>query len=114
MKWQVHVAEDARQDVADALAKTFHEFGEWKCDEYVELIDLALDEIASDPASFRSKSRDDLRAGIRTLHIGRRGKRARHLFVYRIGRSDVIEVLRLLYDGMELERHLPEDSNEHE
>ena len=106
MRWQVRVAEDARHDIADTLAQTFHDFGARKCDQYVELIDLALDEIAIDPTGVRSKSREDLRKGMHTLHIGRRGKRARHLLVYRIGQDDVIDVLRLLYDGMELERHL--------
>jgi len=45
-----------------------------------------------------------------TLHVARNSRKGRHFIMFRIGQApggDVIEVLRLLHDAMDLERHLP-------
>ena len=45
-----------------------------------------------------------------TLHVARKGRKGRHFVVFRVARDpdhDVIEVLRLLHDSMDLQRHLP-------
>jgi len=55
--------------------------------------------------------------GARTYHIslsrtrvsGSRVKEARYLLLYRRREDGVIEVARILHDGRDLERHLPED-----
>ena len=47
---------------------------------------------------------------IRTLHVARDGRKGRHFVMFRVGSidgRDVIDVLRLLHDSMDLERHLP-------
>jgi len=47
-----------------------------------------------------------------TLHVARHGRRGRHFVVFRVGRESdhgVIEVLRLLHDSMDLQRHLRSD-----
>jgi len=57
-----------------------------------------------------AKKRDDILKGIFTLHVARRGRKGRHFIMFRVGGasdSDTIEVLPLLYDAMDLQRHLP-------
>jgi toxin ParE1/3/4 len=48
-------------------------------------------------------------AELRTLHIGRRGRRARHLILFRVVPDGAVEVLRFLHDAMDLPRYLPAD-----
>jgi toxin ParE1/3/4 len=43
------------------------------------------------------------------MHLGRRGKPARHLFLYRIRDGRFVDIARLLHDSMEIERHIPAD-----
>ena len=57
-----------------------------------------------------AKKRNDILKGIFTLHVARKGRKGRHFIMFRLGRTseqDVIEVLRLLHDAMDLQRHLP-------
>lgn len=107
MSWRIRLAATTKRQIADVLAKTLDEFGERKHAEYLELIGLALEEIAADPAGPRSATRAELHPDARTFHIARAGKRARHIFVYRIRPGGWIDVGRFLYDGMDLARHLP-------
>ena len=72
--------------------------------EYRNLIEDALEEIATDPFGARIKSRPEIDEDARTLHIGRIGKAARHLFLFRVPEEGVVEIDRLLYDGMDLTR----------
>ena len=44
------------------------------------------------------------------LHVARQGRRGRHFVMFRVARApdgNVIEVLRLLHDVLDLQRHLP-------
>lgn len=54
-----------------------------------------------------AKTRDDIAAGVCTLHVARRRRRGRHLLVYEQGAAQEIRVLRILHDSMDLTRHLP-------
>jgi toxin ParE1/3/4 len=105
----VKVSARAREDIERALHYTLSEFGPRKHDEYVELIARALRELAADPKHHRSTPRPDLHPDARTLHIGRRGKKARHLFVYRVNVSGDVEIARFLHDAMDVPRHLDDD-----
>ena len=109
MTWQIRLALSARQDIQDALGVTLERFGRRQHDLYASLIAQAVSEIGSDPFGNRSTSRPELHANARTLHIGRRGKRARHFFVYRVNDNSSIDIARFLHDAMELTRHLPDD-----
>jgi toxin ParE1/3/4 len=108
MIWIVKLSAHARRDIEYALATTFEKFGQKKHDQYVELIRTAIEEIAGDPYRTQSRSRPELGPAARTFHIGKRGRRARHQFVYRIVGTDTVEIGRLLYDGMDISRHLPD------
>jgi len=109
MSWQVNLSSLARQDIERALEWTHVKFGKRKHDEYLKLIGLALEAIGVNPHDPRSRSRPELHRDARTFHIGRRGHKARHLFVYRINRNRALDVARFLYDGMDLARHLSDD-----
>jgi plasmid stabilization system protein ParE len=61
--------------------------------------------LAADPQA--GKRRSDIHPDAWTYHIAQRGKKARHLFVYRI-RKDV-EIARFLHDAMDLARHRPDE-----
>jgi len=109
MKWQVTFSPQALADIEQVLDRTSRHFGHTKRNEYVDLPGLAVADLATDPKHFRSQSREDLNPGARTCHIGRRGKKARHLFVYRSIGNTTIEIARCLHDAMEARLHLPDD-----
>ena len=60
----------------------------------------------------RSAARDEIRPGLRTLHVAREGRRARHFILYRAAENHVIEVVRILHDAMELATHGPPEADE--
>ncbi|MEG3146271.1 type II toxin-antitoxin system RelE/ParE family toxin [Sphingomonas sp. RT2P30] len=63
--------------------------------------------LAEGPDALTAKPSDDIAPGLRILHTARFGRRARHMLLYRVGSSTVIDVVRILHDAMELERHVP-------
>lgn len=102
MAIKVHVSAQAIRDMDQVLRWTLENFGERKYVEYRELLRLALDELSRDRK--RARPRPEIHAEAWTLHIGRRGKKARHLLLIRIREDGEVEVARVLYDGMDLER----------
>ncbi|HFH3460290.1 type II toxin-antitoxin system RelE/ParE family toxin [Pseudomonas aeruginosa] len=81
---------------------------------YQALIGAALEAVATDPQQVGSISREELGAGLRSIHLvycrsmPNVGKvvRPRHFVFYRVATDQVLEVVRVLHDSMELERHL--------
>ena len=77
-----------------------------------------LEDIAACPERRGSSGRMELGQGVRSYHLRHSRDRARieqgrvcrprYLLLYRISRPDLIGVGRVLYDGMEVERHLPD------
>jgi toxin ParE1/3/4 len=95
----------AKRDIVEVLEHTKGRWGVDQAREYAELIHDALVAIASDPQC--GKARDDIRPGVRALHIGQRGRPARHILFYRTNATGTVEVVRLLHDAMDFMRHLP-------
>ena len=54
-----------------------------------------------------SLGRDDIQAGLRSLHVARRGRRGRHFILYRASSGTTVEVIRILHDAMDFPRNLP-------
>jgi toxin ParE1/3/4 len=98
----------AERDIRASLRFTTSRWGATQTASYRTLISAALAELLADPQGPTSRARDEIRPGVRTLHIGRTGRPARHLLVYRVSAAGDIEVLRFLHDAMELRRHLAE------
>jgi toxin ParE1/3/4 len=94
----------AKRDIVEALAYTQERWSAVQARAYGEIIREALNAIAQDPR--RGKSRDDVRPGVLAYHIGQCGSRARHVVFYRVRADGVVEVIRLLHDAMDFERHL--------
>ena len=68
---------------------------------------LALEVLGTGPDEPGTRAREDLAPGIRTLHAGRRGRKARHFVVFRVGTDGTVDVLRVLHDSVDLARHIP-------
>jgi toxin ParE1/3/4 len=108
MKSNLRFSREAVRDIEEALAYTREQFGERKFEQYRDLIQEALARIAADPDNPQARRRPEIHPDARTLHLARRGKRARHYLLYRVAADGHVDVGRLLHDSMELKRHLPE------
>src|ERR1035438_7375795 len=115
---RIILAPAARNDIREALLWSQRRFGERAAGRCQVLLKQALRDIASDPERPGSTERPELARGIRTYHLffsrgrvqselGKVGK-PRHFLVYR-RRGDTIDVVRVLHDARDLERHPPPD-----
>jgi toxin ParE1/3/4 len=94
-----------KRDLIDVLAYTKERWGLVQARSYGALVQDALVAIARDAEC--GKPRDDVRAGLRALHIRQAGRPARHIIFYKVRSPDVIDIVRLLHDGMDFARHVP-------
>ena len=101
----ITISPSARAQIRDVLAFTRDRYGALKAQQYSLLIRMALRELRQNPAI--GKHRPEIHPDAWTYHIGRGGKKARHLFLYRI--RDTIEVARFLYDAMNLPDLAPDE-----
>ena len=108
--WTVRLTAAAEDDFGQILRWTVDQFGEAQARLSAETMSAALNDLSSGPAIPGATRREDILKGIFTLHVARKGRKGRHFIMFRVGRAadgEVIEVLRLLYDAMDLQRHLP-------
>lgn len=108
--WPVRLAAAAEADIEDILRWTAERFGERQAQTYANTFAAALEELSEGPEASGARARGEVAKGLFTLHVARRGRKARHFVMFRIGRdnqTEVIEVLRVLHDAMDLPRHLP-------
>jgi toxin ParE1/3/4 len=113
--FQVILAAPADWDFIEIMDWSAERFGASAADRYELLIRQALTDVGEDPFRPGSRQRPELRQGIYTYHLsgscdrvcGNRVKAPRHFLLYRV-LSFRVEVLRILHDSRDLERHLPE------
>ena len=108
--WTVRLTAAAEADFEEILRWTVAQFGEAQTRIYAETISAAFNDLATGPTIVGARKRDDILKGTFTLHVSRKGRKGRHFVMFRIGHDqggEVIEVLRLLHDAMDLQRHLP-------
>ena len=108
--WTVRLTATAEADFEEILRWIVDRFGEAQARIYVETVSAALNDLTTGPTVVGAKKRDDILKGIFTLHVARKGRKGRHFVMFRVGRApdhDVVEVLRLLHDAVDLQRHLP-------
>ena len=108
--WTVRLTAAAEADFEEILRWTVDQFGEAQARIYAETISAALNDLAAGLTIVGARKRNDILKGIFTLHVARKGRKGRHFVMFRVGRApdrEVIEVLRLLHDAMDLQRHLP-------
>jgi toxin ParE1/3/4 len=111
LRWRVRVSAAADHDFLAVLQWTREHFGSRQVTIYQRTLVLALAALADGgPYLPDSRDRDDVRKGLRTLHMARKGRRGRHFILYRTKEPDVIEVLRILHDSMDVSRHIEGDA----
>src|ERR1700704_3190670 len=106
-KWRVRLGAVAELDFANILKWTTENFGARQSRIYRDTLVRAIGELANSPDVAGSKARDEIRPGLRTLHVARHGRRGRHVLLYRVGEGRIIEIGRILHDQMDPQRHSP-------
>jgi toxin ParE1/3/4 len=111
----VRITGPARRDIAAIMHWSLHEFGEDAALRYETLIFQAFRDIAENPERPGAQQRPELAQGVLAYHLRHSRERTRtrtvrtprHFVIYR-RQDSIIEILRLLHDARELERHLAE------
>jgi len=106
-RWRVRLGAQAELDFANILKWTVENFGARQALAYHETLVEAMSVLAQGPDVHDAKARDDIMHGLYTLHVARRGRRGRHILLFRIVQGHTIEIGRILHDSMELDRHMP-------
>lgn len=114
---RIVLAPAARGDIREALIWSEERFGERAAARYRDLLKQALRDIAADPERPGSRKRPELGRKICSYHLFFSRDRARsqmgvvrnprHFVIYRRCDKDMIEIVRILHDARDLERHLP-------
>jgi toxin ParE1/3/4 len=111
------VAPDAREDIRSILRWSERKFGKVVSSRYRALLKQAIRDIEVDPLRPGSYARPDLMVnGARMYFIsfsrdhvaGERIREPRHLILYRIQSGMPIEIGRILHDGQDTGRHVPD------
>jgi toxin ParE1/3/4 len=115
---RVVLAPSAQRDIRETLKWSLREFGHRAAVRYRDLLKQALRDVAADPERPGSRERPELAQGVRTYHLSFSRDRAkcgldvvgkpRHFLIYR-RRDEAIDLVRVLHDARDLERHLPGD-----
>jgi toxin ParE1/3/4 len=105
--WRVRLGAAAEVDFANILKWTTENFGARQSRVYRDTLVQAIGELANGPDVAGFKARDEIIAGLRTLHVARRGRHGSHFLMYRAAPNSTIEIVRILHDRMDLRRHVP-------
>ena len=109
--WSVRLTAAAEADFQNIIDWTLDQFGDKQARVYENTLTAALDALTDGPTTVGVKERPEIAKGLFTLHIARGDRRGRHFVLFRVaekGRGRTIEVLRLLHDAMDLDRHIPD------
>ncbi len=115
---RVVVAPAAEEDIVEILTWSHEHFGESARLRYEALLTQAIVDIAENPESAGSMSREELADGARTYHLWHSRQRSaktvvlvakpRHLLLFRVNAKGEIEIGRVLHDSMDLASNLPD------
>ena len=104
--WRVRLGAAAELDFANILKWAAENFGVRQSRVYRDTLVQAIAELANGPDVAGSKARDEILPGLRTLHVARHGRGGRHFLMYRAAPKSTIEIVRILHDRMDLQRHI--------
>lgn len=113
-RWEIRLTAAAERDFQHILRWTREHFGKKQVGVYAETLIRTIDALEEGPSMSGAKKHDKIAKGLMTLHVARKGRKGRHLVLYRTdpGASiPTIEVLRLLHDSMDLPRYMSPDEN---
>lgn len=108
--WTVRLSAAAEADFRQILRWTMDHFGSAQGRAYADTLSSALKALCAGPSVIGVKERPEIGSNIWTLHVARKGRKGRHFIMFRIAEArdgKVIDVLRILHDSMDLERHMP-------
>jgi toxin ParE1/3/4 len=111
-RWRVRLGAAAELDFANILKWTTENFGTRQAKVYRDTVVQAIGDLADGPDVAGSRAREEIMPGLRTLHVARHGRRGRHFLMYRVATRRTIEIIRILHDSMDLERHVPSNTDE--
>src|ERR671934_2622299 len=94
-KWRVRLGAAAELDFANILKWTTENFGARQSRIYRDTLVQAIGELVEGPDIVRSKARDEIMRGLRTLHVARHGRRGRHFLMYRVPEKSTVEIVRI-------------------
>jgi toxin ParE1/3/4 len=106
-RWRVRLGAAAELDFANILKWTTENFGARQSRVYQSTLVQAIGELADGPDVSGFKARDEIMPGLRTVHVARQGRRGSHFLMYRVVPKTTIEIVRILHDRMDLQRHVP-------
>ena len=109
-RWRVRLGAAAEVDFANILRWTAENFGARQSRIYRDTLLRAIGELSGGPDAAGSKARDEIMSGLGTLHVARRGRRGS--LMYRAAPNSTIEIIRILRDRMDLQRHVPSAPDE--
>ena len=105
------LSDPAKTDIASALrtSETIH--GSDARIRYRALLAAAMRRVAADPMGLLTVERNELSAGVRSLHSRHESREALvrepvHVIFYRALSPGLIEIVRVLHERMELSLHL--------
>jgi toxin ParE1/3/4 len=104
-RWRIRLSAAAERDFLGIIEWTAETFGIRQAKTYRLTLMLALAALHQGPDLPDSEPRDEIRPGLRSIHVARRGRRGRHFILYRTADADRIEVVRILHDSMDISRH---------
>jgi len=104
---RVRFSAEAEKDFARILTDTRDNFGPRQVEIYRATLREAIKRLEFGPEVLSSRALDEVRRGLRVLHIARKGRRGRYLLAFRADDGQTIEIIRILHDSMNIERHMP-------
>jgi toxin ParE1/3/4 len=108
------LSDPAKADIASVLRASEAMHGAEARIRYRALLTAALRRIAAEPQGRSTVDRNELFAGLRSLHIRHSRAESReatvgdpvHVIFYRAGEPGLVEIVRVLHDRMEPSRHV--------
>ena len=92
----------AEKDIEQILRYTVKTWGIKQFRTYRKLINDSLDIVGADPATSKSRNREELFFGGRSYTFGK------HIIFYR-EKSEIVEIVRILHQQMDFEAHIPRE-----
>jgi toxin ParE1/3/4 len=108
-QWRVRLSDLADTDFQGILLWTENRFGKEQSRIYEEALLTTFASLSEGPSTPGARFRPEVGQCLHTLHVAGTRRRARHLVLFRVAGDGLIEIVRILHDGMDLSRHLPPD-----
>lgn len=107
--WAVRLSAAAEDDFQQILRWTSVQFGPAQARAYADTVSLALKALCAGPVIAGARERPEIGPGLWTQHVARNGRKGHHFIVVRVAEvrdRQVLDVLRILHDALDLQRHL--------